>query len=305
MSEYTAHPEYRALLAAVLAAPADDLPRLVLADWLDEHHQPERAEFTRVQCELAKYGPLSMAEVYHAKQVERDGECDRPWCVLCDLRGRQDRLWAGLSARLESDVARVGWQLTFNPIRLDRRRPGVVVRRGFVAEVRCGLADWTGGVCGPCDGLGERPVYGALRPGGGEAGRGTLACRDCSGTGRTAGVGRRVVAEHPVEVVRLTDREPAEVDRSTIGADTVGAMAHLYHWLGEADRFWMWMTDVPPDTSGGLTGQPRERFPDSFIPAAVFDDTLRHLWETRGEADDAVSARLIAWARSQPAEAAT
>lgn len=30
-------PEYRALLRAVLESPHDDLPRLVLADWLDEH----------------------------------------------------------------------------------------------------------------------------------------------------------------------------------------------------------------------------------------------------------------------------
>jgi uncharacterized protein (TIGR02996 family) len=43
-----------ALLAAIRAAPADDAPRLVYADWLDEHGQPERAEFIRVQCELAR-----------------------------------------------------------------------------------------------------------------------------------------------------------------------------------------------------------------------------------------------------------
>jgi uncharacterized protein (TIGR02996 family) len=43
-----------ALLAAIRAAPDDDAPRLVYADWLDEHGQPERAEFIRVQCELAR-----------------------------------------------------------------------------------------------------------------------------------------------------------------------------------------------------------------------------------------------------------
>jgi uncharacterized protein (TIGR02996 family) len=43
-----------ALLAAIRAAPDDDAPRLVYADWLDEHDQPERAEFIRVQCELAR-----------------------------------------------------------------------------------------------------------------------------------------------------------------------------------------------------------------------------------------------------------
>jgi uncharacterized protein (TIGR02996 family) len=38
-----------ALLKAVAADPADDLPRLVYADWLDEHGRPERAEFIRLQ----------------------------------------------------------------------------------------------------------------------------------------------------------------------------------------------------------------------------------------------------------------
>jgi uncharacterized protein (TIGR02996 family) len=38
-----------ALFAAVHAAPLDDAPRLILADWLDEHVQPQRAEFIRLQ----------------------------------------------------------------------------------------------------------------------------------------------------------------------------------------------------------------------------------------------------------------
>ena len=40
------------LLRAVIAAPDDDGPRLVYADWFDEQGQPERAEFIRVQCYL-------------------------------------------------------------------------------------------------------------------------------------------------------------------------------------------------------------------------------------------------------------
>ncbi|MCU0704556.1 MAG: TIGR02996 domain-containing protein [Fimbriiglobus sp.] len=43
-----------ALLKSVLASPDDDLPRLVYADWLDEHGDPARAEFIRTQIELAK-----------------------------------------------------------------------------------------------------------------------------------------------------------------------------------------------------------------------------------------------------------
>jgi uncharacterized protein (TIGR02996 family) len=41
-----------ALLAAILANPDDDTPRLVYADWLQENGQPERAEFIRLQLQL-------------------------------------------------------------------------------------------------------------------------------------------------------------------------------------------------------------------------------------------------------------
>jgi uncharacterized protein (TIGR02996 family) len=47
----------RALWAAVIAHPDDDAPRLVFADWLEEHGTKvdvARAEFIRVQCELAR-----------------------------------------------------------------------------------------------------------------------------------------------------------------------------------------------------------------------------------------------------------
>jgi uncharacterized protein (TIGR02996 family) len=40
-------------LDAIVADPADDARRLVYADWLDEHSQPERAEFIRGQVQLA------------------------------------------------------------------------------------------------------------------------------------------------------------------------------------------------------------------------------------------------------------
>ena len=48
------HPDESALLAAVCAAPDDDLPRLVYADWCDENGRPERGELIRSQIELAK-----------------------------------------------------------------------------------------------------------------------------------------------------------------------------------------------------------------------------------------------------------
>jgi uncharacterized protein (TIGR02996 family) len=41
-------------LQALLAQPDDDTLRLAMADWLDEQDQPARAEFVRVQVELAR-----------------------------------------------------------------------------------------------------------------------------------------------------------------------------------------------------------------------------------------------------------
>jgi uncharacterized protein (TIGR02996 family) len=42
-----------AILAAIRDDPDDDAPRLIFADWLEEHDDP-RGEFIRVQCELAR-----------------------------------------------------------------------------------------------------------------------------------------------------------------------------------------------------------------------------------------------------------
>ena len=50
-----------ALLAAIAATPDDDLPRLVYADWLDENGRPLRAEFIRLQIEIANKETLPRA----------------------------------------------------------------------------------------------------------------------------------------------------------------------------------------------------------------------------------------------------
>jgi uncharacterized protein (TIGR02996 family) len=43
--------EREAHLRAIFDAPQDDLPRLVFADWLEEHREPEWAELIRLQCQ--------------------------------------------------------------------------------------------------------------------------------------------------------------------------------------------------------------------------------------------------------------
>jgi len=62
----------QALLAAVLAAPDDDAPRLIYADWLDERGQPERAAFIRLQVEqarLSKHDPRAVVLAVRAGRL--------------------------------------------------------------------------------------------------------------------------------------------------------------------------------------------------------------------------------------------
>ena len=49
--------EMSPFLRMIAENPDDDTPRLVFADWLDEHEQHERAEFIRLQIELAHMEP--------------------------------------------------------------------------------------------------------------------------------------------------------------------------------------------------------------------------------------------------------
>jgi uncharacterized protein (TIGR02996 family) len=48
--------EREGILSAVLEDPADDMPRMVYADWLDDHDSPDRAEFIRSQIRLVRQG---------------------------------------------------------------------------------------------------------------------------------------------------------------------------------------------------------------------------------------------------------
>lgn len=65
-------PTHEGLLKAIASAPDDDLPRLVLADLLEENGEAERAAYIRTQIELAKlteddpaYDEISMRRLRH------------------------------------------------------------------------------------------------------------------------------------------------------------------------------------------------------------------------------------------------
>jgi uncharacterized protein (TIGR02996 family) len=92
-----------ALLSSVLAAPDDDAPRLVLADWLDENGKPERAACIRAQIKLAV-----MTDETERQELERQAYIRKEWA---------------------EPVFRVD-------------SVGGAWSRGFVESVTCTAADW-------------------------------------------------------------------------------------------------------------------------------------------------------------------
>jgi uncharacterized protein (TIGR02996 family) len=101
------HPDELALLRAIAAAPDDDTPRLVLADWLDEHGQAIRAEFIRLQCAIAR---IEMQPRHVLDQY-------------VDLFKRQQELLDDHRSELAGPLAKLG------------KLGDIVFRRGFIETV--------------------------------------------------------------------------------------------------------------------------------------------------------------------------
>ncbi len=51
--------DHDALLAAIIAYPDEDTPRLAFADWLQENDDPDRGEFIRIEVELSRTPPIT------------------------------------------------------------------------------------------------------------------------------------------------------------------------------------------------------------------------------------------------------
>jgi uncharacterized protein (TIGR02996 family) len=81
----------QAFLQAICETPEDDTPRLIYADWLEEHGDGARAEFIRVQVELAR--PDLGAERHRLLEKRQD--------ELLDLHGAA---WVAALALLEGVV---------------------------------------------------------------------------------------------------------------------------------------------------------------------------------------------------------
>jgi uncharacterized protein (TIGR02996 family) len=73
MSLSQPHPQERAFLEAVVENPSDEAPLLVLADWLEEHDDPRRAELLRLHLRLG-------ATCCRPESIPSGPSSRRDWC---------------------------------------------------------------------------------------------------------------------------------------------------------------------------------------------------------------------------------
>ncbi len=150
-----------ALLTAVLDDYDDDLPRLALADFWEEHGQPERAEFVRVQVALAAWKGVDGEHCpecgQHWKWRVGAGESEWSDCKndhrwnsndYRTLRRREGELLNAVPAGATS-ANKFFWldNATFEATIMGGASPeavssGLVWRRGFVHSITCTAADW-------------------------------------------------------------------------------------------------------------------------------------------------------------------
>ncbi len=124
-----------ALLAAILEDPANDTTRLIAADWLDENGEGERAEFVRVQVELATLCNYDVDEIdlklAFPKLASKIRELRRREYELLSLNFplwyRECPLYAGWIEPPPGNAI---------------EQAAIEFRRGFVETLRCSWADW-------------------------------------------------------------------------------------------------------------------------------------------------------------------
>lgn len=121
LPEHWSDPEWKALLRAIRLSPDDDLPRLVAADWLEEHGRDIHARFIRRQIAGEVVGlPLSIidpaVEAFLGCQPHEAARANQP----------------GYSVIASKTATVVYW-------------------RGFVDSGFCALGRWVSEECPDCD----------------------------------------------------------------------------------------------------------------------------------------------------------
>jgi uncharacterized protein (TIGR02996 family) len=120
-------------MVAICAAPDDDTPRLAFADWLEEQGEAERAEFIRVQVEIARQ---EQSNVSIGCNGTRHGDPDGK-CSWCRLRRREVELSWGCR---EWSVLKQPWGVGITDRGLTP--PLAIFRRGFIHAITLTAADF-------------------------------------------------------------------------------------------------------------------------------------------------------------------
>lgn len=262
--------DFANLMKAVCASPADDLPRLVLADWLEENGQPERAEFIRLQCELEKVREYG------------GGHC--PGCLVAGGELHADGCWVKAGRKRESDLVDAHIRVWLDvavpgavmshwsphntvPYFVLPARPSDPVRAVNVERVTRGF--WTGVACELDTWFGFWDVVEVTRPG--------ELVRRYQKTLFNPGIGGTLVSSQPIDWVTITDRHPGEYGdtREWYFVRWTPQVTHDIHTLPPEvfDR-------IPGEVHVNQLGTHTKHFPNS------------------GMANAALSAACIDWANS-------
>lgn len=248
------------LLAAILAAPDEDTPRLMYADWLEENgaavecrwcppeedsgEEPHPADIRCPRCGGSGFAAHPSRHMARFIRVSIERGHDNAQGEFQRAIEHTDPFDAAKAFGLPE-----GWAVTCYRKLHELRSEGVSPRsvlcvRGFVAEVRCPLAAW----------LAHGPA---------------------------------VVRRHPVQVVRLTDREPYT---DAVYHHRTDATHH--HWYDERE-----VSQSHPGTH-----------PESDLPGDVYDALTGgerigqfRFYPTSEAAHADLSQALIAWAKARPA----
>ena len=136
--EHTEAPmtDRHAMLTAIRENPSDDTPRLVYADWLEEHGEPERAELVRVGCELrglVNFGQDASVMVRHFTEPRKS---ELTHAVA--LQGRERELAAANAA----DWLPSGFGYLISTGSATKQDQFVIINSGISVDVLCPWELW-------------------------------------------------------------------------------------------------------------------------------------------------------------------
>lgn len=201
--------EWKALYRTICEEPTADLPRLVAADWLDEHDEPEFAEFIRVQCELDRHG-VENGTYKPCNEVLLDGTS------VVALIERESVIWrrqyvrtllkVGLRQYMEPRLTAYGREILTHPRRSNYStltsslQLNLVVRRGFISEVYFSQEGLMDQYCVSCGGIG---LVSYLSPKTDEVE--VTACFRCKASGQNKSLLMKLIEQCPITKVVPTD----------------------------------------------------------------------------------------------------